>query len=277
MFTSMRTKLLKDFDDGDLRTFLDRLAANDVGSRSVQIAYETLRAAYRYAAQRRYVDTSTSPFLYVDKPVHESKRKDALTNDQLGRLMGAIRDTKVPRSRTLLLLLVTTGLRIGEALGLEWEHVDLHKGEVKVRQQLVGSKPAPLKTKESHRDVPLVPEAVAALRALKASSKSKTWVFGSRTSERPVDASNFRSEVFAPMLERAGLADSGLTPHGLRSVAASLVAPHVDPVVLTKMFGWTTVNVAAKFYVRAGEALRDQGRNAMVTALERVDQRAKSA
>lgn len=234
-FEALRTKRLKDFNDADLRTFLDRLAASGVGSRSVQMTYEVLRAAYRYAAQRRYVDPSASPFIYVDKPHHESKRKDALTDAELKKLFTAIRATKVQRSRTLLLLLGTSGLRIGEALGLRWEFVDLKRAEVKVRQQLVGSDLAPLKTRESRREVPLIPEVVTALKALKSSSKS-SFVFASRTSDRPLDASNFRSEVFAPMLERAGLAKSGLTPHGLRSVAASLLAPGVDPVLLTKWF-----------------------------------------
>lgn len=58
------------------------------------------------------------------------------------------------------LLLLVYGLRRGELLGLTWSDVDFEKGIIRVRRQLqqVGSKfsLAPLKTRASRRDLPLI-------------------------------------------------------------------------------------------------------------------------
>ena len=70
-------------------------------------------------------------------------------------------------------LLVSTGLRRGEALALRWQDVDLTNGVLRVRGtlsrvdgHLVIGEP---KTERSRRDVPLSPATVALLRSVKVS------------------------------------------------------------------------------------------------------------
>ena len=69
-------------------------------------------------------------------------------------------------------LLLTTGLRRAEALGLAWTDVDLDKGRLTVRQTLayVGSQAvlSETKTARSRRLVVLAPVTVASLRAQRA-------------------------------------------------------------------------------------------------------------
>jgi site-specific recombinase XerD len=268
-FESLRVKLFKNFDEVDLRAYCERFAETGAGSRSVQLAWEVLRTAWNYAAQRRYVDLGENPFLRFPRPEHISERKEPLSDAEVARLLDAIRATKNPRSRTLLMVLVTTGLRISEALALRWEKLDLDKGEVKVRAQLTKAKLGPLKTLESRREAWTVDEVTQGLTALSEKAHSE-WVFETARTHRPLDRNNVRSEVFRPMLKRAGLEHSGLTIHNLRSLAASLVAPGVDAMTLCLMFGWTNVNTARKFYVRSSDVTRGAGRDAMQGALTRI-------
>lgn len=87
-------------------------------------------------AIRRAAPIRETLFVHVDRPEHTSKRKESLSDDEIDRLFAAIRETKVLRSRALLLLLATAGLRIGEALALRWEDVDTIEGVVRAREQL---------------------------------------------------------------------------------------------------------------------------------------------
>lgn len=64
-------------------------------------------------------------------------------------------------------------LRISEALGLDWDAVDLERGVVEVRQQLyAGQITSELKTKRARRLAPLTEDAVGALRALRKAQPS---------------------------------------------------------------------------------------------------------
>jgi integrase len=56
------------------------------------------------------------------------ERKDvgrALSHDEQGRLLDALRECHTPHPRTLIPLLLLTGMRVGEALSLTWGQVDL--------------------------------------------------------------------------------------------------------------------------------------------------------
>jgi integrase len=69
--------------------------------------------------------------------------------------------------------MLATGLRIGEALGLQWSAVDLHAKRLEVRNQLseIPRQPRQFtdpKSASGRRTVPLIPAAVAALHAQRA-------------------------------------------------------------------------------------------------------------
>src|SRR4051812_24856127 len=72
-----------------------------------------------------------------------------------------------PTSYAMWLLLVMTGMRRGEVLGLRWKDVDLAAGRVAVRQTLIevayGTHFGEPKTKRSRRSVSIDQVTVAAL------------------------------------------------------------------------------------------------------------------
>jgi integrase len=80
------------------------------------------------------------------------------------------------------LLLATTGMRRGEALGVHWRDVSLDRARLSVRQALVlvGNEPAlqEPKTAKGRRSIPLPPETVAALRAHKTAQAQERLALG---------------------------------------------------------------------------------------------------
>ena len=79
--------------------------------------------------------------LIPDNPLAETPRLapqrqrqiDALSTDRVQQII-AEAEAKNERFRVLFRLLAYTGLRIGEALALEWQHVDVTGKRVLVRQ-----------------------------------------------------------------------------------------------------------------------------------------------
>jgi integrase len=64
--------------------------------------------------------------------------------------------TSLPEpGRTLVLVAVLTGLRIGEILALRWKAVDLTRGVIQVRETVSEGKFGFPKTKSSRRDIPI--------------------------------------------------------------------------------------------------------------------------
>jgi integrase len=104
--------------------------------------------------------------------------------------------------------LVSTGLRISEAVGLRWEHLDLTgKGShVKVREQLYKGRRKKLKSKSGKRDVPLSAGMTERLVARRRDSYRgpKAPVFASTVGTELLPANVYR-RVLAPAAIGIGL------------------------------------------------------------------------
>lgn len=83
----------------------------------------------------------------------------------------------------LYYLELATGLRRGELLGLKWEDIDLERGDLRVKRQVVRINgvvtEAPLKTKNAYRTLPLAEDTVSVLKEQKKKAGSSPWVFPS--------------------------------------------------------------------------------------------------
>ncbi len=77
-----------------------------------------------------------------------------------------VTSTWCPASRVLVLLAGSAGLRRGEIIALRWPHIDLARRQIRV-QTNVWRKIEDTPKGGRHRDVPLTPELVEALSALK--------------------------------------------------------------------------------------------------------------
>jgi integrase len=94
------------------------------------------------------------------KPVRE---KHVLTPPQIRGLLLLLTEP----CRTMVLLGVLTGLRIGEILGLRWQDIDLISGQLRVEQAIYRGMVGPPKTKGSRRTLPLPDPIMSTLLVLR--------------------------------------------------------------------------------------------------------------
>jgi integrase len=131
----------------------------------------------------------------------------------------------VPRlpepSRSLVLLLMLTGLRIGELLALRWRNVDLAVGLVRVEETVYEGHFDEPKSRHSVRLIPLGPLAVAMLsdRRGRGIADPSTLVFSSRIGTT-LDRRTLLSRQLKPVAKAAGLGN--VTWHLLRHSNATL-------------------------------------------------------
>lgn len=154
-----------------------------------------------------------------DAPDDEEHR--ALSREELSGLLGVVNK----RHRLMFALLASTGLRISEALALQWKHVHLNGSNphVKVRRAFTKGRIEVPKTRYGRRNVPLDGRLVQELRARRNESDAMSedgLVFTSQTGGF-LDPSNLRNRVLNPAAEESNAAWANF--HTFRHTCASLL------------------------------------------------------
>jgi site-specific recombinase XerD len=152
------------------------------------------------------------------------------------------------RDRALILLLLRTGMRIGEALGLRLNDLDIRDRKVHLFE---GEK------NSMGRVVYLSDDALFALKLwLRRRDKSKEFVFYGQ-GNRPLCYSAGRSR-FVKYLKRAGLEQKGYTVHCLRHTFASeLLNAGMRLECLQQLLGHQDIEVTRR-YARLTDRTREE-------------------
>ncbi len=141
--------------------YQDRL--EDLAPSSVKNLHEILHNALRNACRLEII--ADNPAKNVSPPAKPDPDFTVLDGEQIERYLSAARGR---RYYPVLLTLVMTGLRRGEALGLRWEDVSLDEASLSVRKTLgrtdEGLGLGDVKTASSRRSVALMEANVKALR-----------------------------------------------------------------------------------------------------------------
>lgn len=186
------------------------------------------------------------------------RRLHTWTPQQVGQFLRHVADDRL---YALWLLLATTGMRRGEAMGLRWVDTDLDTASLSIRQarvtvpgqDVVVSEP---KTAQGRRSVELDPAAVASLRAWRAQQAQERLAWAgawedsglvfTREDGTPLHP-NSVSKAFARHVEDAGV--SSIRLHDLRHTWASLAIASGEPVkVVSERLGHSTVTFTMQQY-----------------------------
>lgn len=144
-----------------------------------------------------------------------NRQRVVLTPEQLRLLLARLPEP----SRSLVLLLTVTGLRVGELLALRWRNVDLGAAWLRVEETVYdGHFDAP-KSRHSVRLVPLGPLAIAVLLARHAPHDPAALVFSS-TKGTVLDRHTLLSRQLKPAAKALGLGN--VNWHLLRHSNATL-------------------------------------------------------
>ena len=206
------------------------------------------------------------------KPTKEKSSRRALTEAE----EEAAKKLMQEENGLLVALLYYTGMRLGEALGLQWECVDFKKKVIHVRQQVNLRKGTitPPKTKESIRDIPLPDELAEMLvrgfpQAFVFPATDGTY-YRNSSSNRLWRSLMERMAELGPDIETREDGSSVLTPHYFRhNYASILYNAGVDVLSAQKFLGHANVKVTLEIYSHLSKEKEDASAGAVMDAFKK--------
>ena len=249
-----------------IQTAYARLAADGLASRSVLQIHATLHRALGQAV--KWGMLVRNPASSVERPRPRRIEMSTLTLEELLRLFETARGG---RMYGLFVLLGTTGMRVGEALGLKWNDVDLAGHRLVIRRALQRHTGKGLvfvepKTSRSRRTVHMTALAVEALTEHKEYTNLMREVARDRWRESGLV---FTSTVGDGM--EAGVVNDNLNRllakaelprirvHDLRhTVATILLEGGAHPKLVQDLLGHSTVTLTLDTYSHVTPAMHQE-------------------
>jgi integrase len=238
---------------------------------SVVQAHTILHGALRQAVRWGLIVRNPCEAVTVPRP--ERREMTVLDEAGLRKLFEVTRDHPW---HPLWVLLATSGLRIGEALGLTWKDIDLDAGQLVVRHALQRQRGHGLllvepKTRRSRRSVPLSEGTVDVLRQHRRRQAEAELNVGPLWQKRdmvfcdafgkPAHGSSL-GEVLRDALTAADLPRMRI--HDLRHTAAThLLSRGIHPKIVQELLGHSTIALTLDTYSHVSPTMTREAANAM--------------
>lgn len=225
----------------DLQYALDASGKNYPTVKMIRLLYTQL---YRYALQNDLVEKDYSRFVDISRHRSEEEEEAVHTNippDEIAALWNAADDPAVQN----VLLLIYSGLRVGEFLALTPADVDTDARFITVRKS---------KTAAGRRRVPIAGKTLPFWKARKAEGPDPGG-FLIRVDCTPT--AQRRYHVFREAFENtfAGIGLPPHRPHDTRHTTASLLhAAGIEPYTVKKILGHATADVTELVYTHISDA-----------------------
>lgn len=157
-----------------LQTLYNSMQEEGFSGETTKKVHQLINAAFHRAQINKYLQSN--PAELVDTPKVIRKEIEIFNKDEVELLLN---QAKTSKYYPFLLLAFTSGMRLGELLGLRWQDIDMKNNQVSVNQNLQNSNKMgiifePPKTKNSRRKITIPLQTITALKEhKKAWSQSK--------------------------------------------------------------------------------------------------------
>ncbi len=231
---------------------------------TVRYTHAVLRSALAQAV--KWQKLVRNPVDLVDLPRKPRREMQALSAEQASAFLQAASGTP---NEALWVLLLTTGMRPSEALGLKWS--DLEGNKVRIQRVLTRDKDGwrfeEPKTALSRRTIVLPSTAVRVLRAHRkrqvvrgsptdVTCETPNLVFATRTGQ-PLDYRTVVRRHFKPLLAKAGLPNIRL--YDLRHTCATLLLSRGEhPKIVGERLGHSSTTLTLDTYSHVLPDMQEQ-------------------
>lgn len=251
-----------------IRPYFDRMTLSKITPTDIVKFHESLEQKHLSKKTRRTIHSilgtmfthATDTLELIEKspvkkslaPKVEKREKASLSSEQAWAVWDALVEPKLMRYRAFYGVLLFTGIRTGEALGLTWEDVDFANRQINVKRAIYRGRPTSPKTPASLRTRPMSAELYSALRNHRAMAHyiaPTDYVFVS-SSGRPANPDQLR-EALQKALKNLEIKlrprEDGL--HLLRHTSGSLVYRQTNSIKDTQdWLGHSSARVTLDVY-----------------------------
>ena len=237
------------------RRRLTEFYGEGLSDRMVRSCHTSCRTALEKAVTEGLI--TANPAIGCRLPPKKAKEMQVLTQDEIQRFLIQANEEGYYE---FFLLELTTGMRRGEILGLQWKDINFSTGELHIRRQVVKkgaqtliSKP---KTKSSIRTLILPPDMLDILAEHKKNATCE-WVFPSPVKEgEPRNPASLYGK-FQKILKRAQC--KKVRFHDLRHTFATMALENgMDIKTLSAMIGHISAETTLNIYSHITDTMQKQ-------------------
>ena len=277
---------LKSLKNIHIREFYDKvIGTNGGGIKKLEHVHKILNRMLNWAVENEIAiprnPISKGLIKSIKHTASRSKREEQqeleFSNEDAVLLL---REVKGKPAEIIFQLQMLHGLRIGEALGLTWENVDLQKNTITVNQQL---QDISMKLRKGTRfetdsyQIKTIPKTVRSERSVPLQSPTKKMLLRTAVAERngyvfkgqdgqSVTYGNFRKRHFYPVIRAL---DLKLKTHDLRTFFGSwhLGMNKTDIMTVSKWMGHRDPRITLSTYAKVIEELEKEHQDSIGNAL----------
>ncbi|NSW83570.1 MAG: site-specific integrase [Syntrophothermus sp.] len=255
---------LRDLRPEHLQHLYNEKLKAGLSARTVRYIHHVIHCALNQAKENGLVVRNVSEATKL--PALKKREIRALTLEEQQRFLEVLEQDRLGVAFKVLL---GTGMRRGELLGLKWQDVDLEEATIRVRQQLTPVKGKAIyqepKTEKARRVIPLPRDVVLALKAHKARQAKEKLLAGPSYQDNglvfcteigtPINPRNFNRK-FYELRKKAGLGED-VNLHALRhTYATRLLELGEDLKVVQELLGHSRIAVTADTYAHVSPKLK---------------------
>ncbi len=236
---------LRELTREELQRFLSRKLSSGLSWETVHHFKCGLSKILGTAEEWRYITENVAQRTKLPRRQHGAERA-VLTPVQVRDLAAKLNEP----ARSVTLLLVLTGLRVGELLALRWGSIDLKARLLRVAETVYDGHFDKPKTKRSARTIPIGTETAEILTGIRpVVANASSLVFATREG-LPLDRWNLLRKHLKPTAKRLGL--PGVTWHLLRHSHATMLDLVGTPIgTMQSLLGHSTPDITREIYLHA--------------------------
>jgi integrase len=269
---------LKDLRPDQIQALYNAKLKSGTSARSVIMIHAVLHRALNHALKMGMI--GRNPVDAVTRPKFKRKEMKTLDENQVRSLLSAVRGTRFDATYYLE---ISTGLRLGELLGLKWSDLDWKNQNIHIQRQLQrlpdGLAFSEPKTAKGRREIALGKAVIEKLRGHIAiqdqerKDAGKLWlendlIFASSIGT-PMDPSNLY-HLFKKLLKDLGLPD--LRFHDLRHTAATLMLKQgIHPKIVQERLGHSDISMTLNTYSHVLPTMQDEAAEKMDEILNIIE------
>lgn len=214
---------LLELSRGDVQRFVTALAGKSLERQTIKNVWTTLSAVLTAAVEFGYLDRN--PACGIKLGAREPRKERFIPSPiDFSHLVSHVSEP----ARTIVLLLAGTGMRIGEAMALRVEDVDLENLEVHVRQHIWHGHLDSPKSNASAATLPIGPKLAFVLAQHLARQERSTGFLFANARGCPLDPKNLARRLLYPAQKSLGL--PRFSWHTLRHLHATRLSARNVPV-----------------------------------------------
>lgn len=242
LYPAFGERYIEEITTQDVQQFMNERA--HLAKKSINNYRRFLEQILDAAVEDKIIEENPTKSKRLANPSDKVTPRKAIPEEQFKEIMKNLFKLEDGAEKLILALLIFTGMRRGEVLGLKWEDIDIEKKRIQVRRNVTHPGNAPVigttKTKSGNRDIYFGDN----LEKILLTMKGEGFVFGG---DKPLSRKEYETLT---KHTRKKIYLYGATPHVLRHTYLTLAAgEHIDPKTLQSMAGHADHQVTMNVYV----------------------------